>query len=189
MNLGEGGWTCQNLPWVLSLSAVFASPQPSLVPQGHTGHRTGVRLSGSHPTPAFVLWSPLRHPCKFLLCSCSPSCNNGAAAGERSGHPHLSSLSAVWFPVLGEDGTCGLLCRVTSVMPLPWSLLSLLSPCGPPPHLGSCHRLLSGPQPLGTAVPQHALQKLSLFSPLVIFWARFLGMSYTLRWVSNFPER
>lgn len=147
------------------------------MPQGRTGHRAVVRLSGCHPTPAFVLWNPLRHPCKLLLCSCSPSCNNGAAAGERSSHPHLSSLSAVWFLVLGEDGTCGLLCRVTSVMPFPWILLSLCCPHvdHPPHHLGSCHRLPSGPQPLDTAVPQHALQKLSLFSPLVIFWARFLG--------------
>ena len=64
-------------------------------------------------------------------------------------------------------------CDLSDALPL-GPALSLLSACGPPPHLGSCHRLPPGPQPLGTAVSQCALQKLPLISPMVIFWARFL---------------
>ena len=42
--------------------------------------------------------------------------------------PTCPALGAVWFLAMGEDGSCRLLCSVTSVMPFLWVLLS---PCCP----------------------------------------------------------
>eukprot|EP00069_Balaena_mysticetus_P000455 bmy_03544T0 len=80
-------------------------------------------------------------------------------------HPMLSVL-----PLAGDIKVIGASCRTT---PLAQCRRVVQSQCGPPPSQQLSPGFCSWP--LGTAVPQCALQKLFLISLTGIIWARFLG--------------